>query len=406
MGSFSTMCGLSGMTIHGGQRALVFALLPTSHRYLWHYKDKPEYDLLRAGILQLEPCPYVVSNEGAGAHYLPALLPWACTYDDYGRFKLDKKDPLNFHLAADSKYFGMDMQELLDKWETAWRGQEEDTFESPFSLMYIRRDAWDSVQQFMQQRDKYMELFPNSEILKVLGLKLVGETTDKRYKDFWVSDQNPLQGVASDGEFGDWVHVEPQGSKWRIVSGEGCTLNSVLHAAAKGGIDLEKGVQALMTKPPWYWSAVSGMEKSREYSALMFEIKNLRAARKSTEEDQAKTEDIPPTFLDRLEREENIHNGFNSYVFRSEAYTWSNAYHEQLHAEDTAEALQIMELYTRVKMASLFMYCTGRVWMPTITGPQFGEPEYALALGNILSQGATADLEEMHDDDDDEDDDE
>jgi hypothetical protein len=81
MGSFHLVCGVSGVTICPGDRAVVFFLRPQRFRRA----EKPHDAYFGHGLF--------VSNDGPSTFYELDSMGISCEYDDYGRFILDTEAP-------------------------------------------------------------------------------------------------------------------------------------------------------------------------------------------------------------------------------------------------------------------------------------------------------------------------
>ncbi len=103
MGCFDVSCGISGMSIHSGDKAKLLLLIPKN--------SHPHYlDLIKSNV-ELEPQTNLVSCEGPMALYQPFCLPITGKYNDYGSLENIVKDAT---VKSLEKYFELPIEQILE----------------------------------------------------------------------------------------------------------------------------------------------------------------------------------------------------------------------------------------------------------------------------------------------------
>lgn len=172
MGSWSIYCGVSNITIVDGDE---LAFIPLK-------KNEGKYGY---------------------SEWIPATLPIFGSYADYGDVS-DIEEDVNTKLIE--SHFGITIQEFVDHFTNRESDEPELDFQNKdelkdWSFMFIDRKVYNfmSDKAFGYGGAGHLD-FGNLAILKLLGFKDEGPSTDSRYKYLW-----SCQGVEFESD-GTWMH--------------------------------------------------------------------------------------------------------------------------------------------------------------------------------------------------------
>lgn len=127
MGCFNATCSLSDLTIHSGQKCLLFPLLPTMFN-----SDK-------LGVIKIGPDSMFTSNEGAYMFYVPMSLPIEGEYNDYGSIENIVK---NKNTEAIEKFFKMSIEDFVSIITDGRKGMT-DSYSDTFQVFSINKKLLD-----------------------------------------------------------------------------------------------------------------------------------------------------------------------------------------------------------------------------------------------------------------------
>lgn len=357
MGSFNLNCGLTGLTIGPGQQTVILPIVPYDLRYLKYLnRDEGIKKLVQEGGVTMGPGMYVCSNEGASAYFTPWALPFLGVYDDYGTFTIDQTDPFN-RTMEDTPLAGL--KEWVD------RDTEFKTGETIVSSFLILKEAWDMLEDRAKTGVEHLDDFVSAPILEVMGFKQLGTTDDPRYNKFFHLPNSSLKyGVASDGSFSHWVEVlSSDDTKFKVKEiDHSSTLTYFCEAARKLGTDLTLNLEQLYMKPSGYYDFV------HKFNGWMDFLETLKEA---------------PTFTEMDLVEDFVANAYNI-----EREIFANHKSQMVKAFQDNNRQMVDEIVIKifnVRRLLSYMHSIARMLMPTLMGPQCGDPIVNLHHGEMIT---------------------
>lgn len=153
MGCFNATCSLSDLTIHSGDKCLLFPLLPT------------RFNSDKHGVIKIGPSSMFVSNEGAYMFYVPMCFPIRGEYNDYGSIENIVKDE---NTKAIEERFKMSIEDFVSI-ITDGRKSMSDDFSDTFQQFAINKKLFDYNTHL------------NEKFLKSIGFEVVN-SKDKTFR--------------------------------------------------------------------------------------------------------------------------------------------------------------------------------------------------------------------------------
>jgi len=200
MGDFNVSCGVSMMSIGGGDRCAFIPLTKTKHS-----------DDIRTGA-------YYVSNDGPIGRFHPITLPIFGSYNSYGTLENIEED---CNTKAIEKFYGCSILDFVQHMCSSHHSDiknNDKVPKEPFG-MYVKREVYDTLAKspmgdYGEKENCFKDLDLCSFVLRYLGF--VEQDTDKpkdykqRYNRPFTHEKIPNLIVWSDGT---WIEIQIDGGK-------------------------------------------------------------------------------------------------------------------------------------------------------------------------------------------------
>lgn len=199
MGCFHVSCGVSRISMGGGEKCVLIPLVTVDPKEAEHYDGA-----------------FVVSNDGPKAVYVPFALPIYGTYNDYGTMEEIEEDS---NTAAIEKFFGCKIEKFVDRCCRQFDNEKCGNDKMPKAPlgMFVQREVfeWMANTQLTEYNDKaecnaFEDYEMNSHTLRIIGFVEGEKAKRERYDRPFTHPEIPGLVLWSDGT---WLEVELKGKK-------------------------------------------------------------------------------------------------------------------------------------------------------------------------------------------------